>query len=117
MIHRRIMVIDRTPMSPTMYGIKPFSTPTHMATIDPARETFEEAKRVFLKKLKDPGLEAEISTITTVGEVYKEIAKLQEQLAGKRQLRNWAKIRPFLDRLSSYAGVVEVIIQANLNLL
>ncbi|GLA01286.1 hypothetical protein AnigIFM60653_011535 [Aspergillus niger] len=82
-----------------------------MALNDPALEIFYQAQQSFRNHLNDPGLYNEILSSNSIDEVYNLTAKLQEEAAGKAGLRNLARIRPFLERLSSYSAVIEVLLQ------
>ena len=82
-----------------------------MALNDPALEIFYQAQQSFRNHLNDPGLCNEILSSNSIDEVYTLTAKLQEEAAGKAGLRNLARIRPFLERLSSYSAVIEVLLQ------
>ncbi|KAK9780358.1 hypothetical protein SCAR479_02995 [Seiridium cardinale] len=91
--------------------------PKTMSTTDPVQAAFEEAQREFRKKLKSPDLYEQILNTATVDKVYNAITKLQETTLGRGRLRNLAKIGKFLERLSSYAAVIEVFIQVKPDLL
>ncbi|RAH64741.1 NACHT domain protein [Aspergillus aculeatinus CBS 121060] len=82
-----------------------------MVQQDPALEVFHQAQQSFRNSLKDPDLYREILASNSISEVYNATSKLQEEAAGKGALRNLARIRPFLDRLSSYSGVIEAFLQ------
>ncbi|KAK6074241.1 NACHT domain protein [Seiridium cupressi] len=91
--------------------------PKTMSTTDPVQAAFQEAQREFRKKLKSPDLYEQLLNTATVDEVYNAITKLQETTLGRGRLRNLAKIGKFLERLSSYAAVIEVFIQVKPDLL
>lgn len=80
-----------------------------MASIDPVEQAFADAKRSFRTKLKDPDIYKQILAISNINDLYDETEKLQERWYGKS--RNLMKIRPFLDRLKRYAGVIETFVQ------
>jgi hypothetical protein len=82
-----------------------------MATMDPVQIAFENAQLEFRRKLKAPGVYDEILKISKAEDVYEATAKLQETGLGKGRLRNLGKIGRFLERLSSYAAVIEVFVQ------
>jgi hypothetical protein len=88
-----------------------------MATMDPAQAAFIKAQQAFRDKLNDPGLYQEILTTTKVEDVYEITGKIQEDAAKKGRLRYLARIKPFLDGLSSFADVIEIFIQAKPDLL
>jgi hypothetical protein len=77
-----------------------------------AAEAFERARAEFLRK-KELSSEhrTEISRYTKIDDVYDETTVLQNKQGGKRQLRSLGKIRPFLECLQTYAGVIEVFVQ------
>jgi hypothetical protein len=78
---------------------------------NPVDDIFNSAKQTFIKNLADPNLYSEILTATTIADVYKLTTKLQEDAASQGKLRHLARIRPFLERLSKYAGVIDTFIQ------
>jgi len=88
-----------------------------MATVDLAQVAFEEAQQEFRKKLNNSDLYKEILTTTTVREVYEASRTIQEAAAGKGSMRYLLKIKPFLDRLENFTGVIEVFIQVKPELL
>jgi hypothetical protein len=80
-------------------------------TCDLAEDAFNSAKQAFRDSLADPNLYNEILSTTTIADVYKLTAKLQEDAASQKGLRYLARIRPFLEGLSAYAGVLDTFIQ------
>jgi uncharacterized protein (DUF885 family) len=84
---------------------------------DPVEDAFNSAKQAFRNSLADPNLYNEILTATTITDVYKLTSKLQEDAASQTKLRHLARIRPFLERLSAYAGVIDTFIQVKPDLL
>lgn len=89
-----------------------------MASIDPIQEAFDHAKRAFLNKVKDRTLYNEILTTTTITDVYKTTFKLQEEAAAKnRGLRWMGKISPVIERLNSFASVIDVLVSSKPDIL
>jgi hypothetical protein len=86
-------------------------------TYDPVEEVFNSAKQAFRNSLADPSLYSEILSTTTIADVYKLTTQLQEDAASQARLRHLARIRPFLERLSAYANVVDTFIQVKPDLL
>ncbi|KAE8391110.1 hypothetical protein BDV23DRAFT_182821 [Aspergillus alliaceus] len=81
-----------------------------MASINLVQQAFTDAQRSFRAKLRDPDIYNQLLATRNVDEVYKTTMKLQEEANGKG--RHLAKIRSFLDRLSKYAGVIDIIVSA-----
>lgn len=82
-----------------------------MSTDNPAEQAFEQAQQEFVKDLRAPTLYADIMTAKTIDEVYKAAFDIQAKIGPQGKLRNLAKIKPLLDRLSEYAMVIEVFMQ------
>jgi len=79
-----------------------------MASPGPLQKVFDDAKREFENEL--PGTRfQDLLTVTTIDQLYDVLDKLQGQ---QRRLRHLERIQPFLDRLQSFAGVIEVFVQA-----
>jgi hypothetical protein len=78
---------------------------------DLVEDAFNSAKQAFRNSLADPNLYNEILTATTITDVYKLTTKLQEDMASQAGLRHLRRVRPFLERLSAYAGVLDTFIQ------
>ena len=84
-----------------------------MATIkDPIQTAFESAIQDFRTRLKNEELYREILQTTSIEQVYDATDKLQAEQAETGRLRHLSKIEPFLEGLRSYAGVIEVFMQA-----
>jgi hypothetical protein len=81
-----------------------------MASIDPVQQAFADAKRSFQTKLKDPGIYKQILATSNMNDVYDTTFRLQEIYNGKS--RHLMKIKPFLDCLERYAGVIDTFVQA-----
>lgn len=88
-----------------------------MSANDPAQQAFEEAQQAFRMKIHDSDLYDKILATTTVDDVYKAISEIQVNSASQGKLRYCAKIKPFLSRLSEYASIIEVFVQAKPELL
>jgi hypothetical protein len=80
--------------------------------LDPVQIIFDNAIRDFKAELKNDKLYDEISKATTIDEVYDVTDKLQEEQVKRGHLRHLSKIEPYLEGLRSYAGVIEVFMQA-----
>ncbi|KAI5458907.1 hypothetical protein BGZ63DRAFT_389893 [Mariannaea sp. PMI_226] len=103
-----------TPQSIT--AISP-SRNSNMSSTSPAQQAFEQALQAFRNKVQNPALYEEILRTTTIVDVYKETAKIQARLAPEGKLRHLARIKPFLDRISAYATVIDTFAQAKPELL
>ncbi|KAF5532216.1 NACHT domain-containing protein [Fusarium mexicanum] len=88
-----------------------------MSTSTPAQQALERAQQVFRNKVESPNIYDEILSAGTIEEVYKLTNDIQSKLAPQGKLRHLAKIKPFLDRLSEYASVIEVFVQAKPDIL
>lgn len=84
---------------------------------DPVQQAFESAKRDFKSKLKREELYRQILETTSIEQVYDATDKLQNQQSKKGHLRNLSKIDVYLSRLREYAGVVEVFVQVQPDIL
>ncbi|KAH8704111.1 hypothetical protein BGW36DRAFT_287051 [Talaromyces proteolyticus] len=80
-----------------------------MASIDPVQQAFADAKHSFRTKLKDPDIYKQILATSNINDVYDATKKLQEQKQGNSRHLN--KIKPFLNCLNRYAGVIETFVQ------
>lgn len=78
---------------------------------------FQNAKQDFLASLRDPDLFNSVSNIKSIDEVYAFTDQLQNDQSKRQGLRNLSKIKPYLDRLKEYAGVIEVFVQAKPDIL
>jgi hypothetical protein len=78
---------------------------------------FQNAKQDFLASLRDPDLFNSVSDIKSIDEVYAFTSQLQNDQGKRQGLRNLSKIKPYLDRLREYAGVIEVFVQAKPDIL
>ena len=80
-------------------------------------DAFENTKKDFLSSLKDPSIFDSVSKITSSKDVYHFTTQLQHDQSKRQKLRNLNKIKPYLDRLKQYAGVIEVFVQAKPDIL
>ncbi|KAL2672527.1 hypothetical protein Neosp_013239 [[Neocosmospora] mangrovei] len=83
-----------------------------MSTNNAAEDSFEQAQQRFLRDLRDPDLYKEILTAKSINEVYKATSDIQAKMGQQGKMRHLAKIKPLLDRLTEYASVIEVFMQA-----
>ncbi|RDW68838.1 uncharacterized protein DSM5745_08598 [Aspergillus mulundensis] len=81
------------------------------ATNSLIQSAFQAAMDEFKTNLDNDKLYAEILAVKSIDEVYDLTDKLQAEQGKKGQLRHLAKIEPFLNRLREYAGVIEVFLQ------
>ncbi|KAL4905604.1 hypothetical protein BDW74DRAFT_167782 [Aspergillus multicolor] len=81
------------------------------ATNSLVQSAFQAAMNEFKTNLDNDKLYAEILAVKSINEVYDLTDKLQAEQGKKGQLRHLAKIEPFLNRLREYAGVIEVFLQ------
>ncbi|KAF4452091.1 NACHT domain protein [Fusarium austroafricanum] len=88
-----------------------------MSTTTPAQQALEQAQQAFRNKVESPNIYDEILTAGNIEEVYKVTNDIQSKLAPQGKLRHLAKIKPFLDRLSEYASVIEVFVQVKPDIL
>jgi hypothetical protein len=80
-----------------------------MASPSPLQKVFDDAKREFENGLPPGTRFQNLLTVTTIDQLYDALDKLQGQ---QRRLRNLERIQPFLNRLKSFTGVIEVFVQA-----
>ncbi|KAI0432735.1 hypothetical protein F5Y09DRAFT_300802 [Xylaria sp. FL1042] len=83
-----------------------------MSTYDPTDEAFDDARKKFRDNLKDQKLYNDIlADATTIDDVCQMAAKLQEDAASRARMRNFRRLRTFLDVLAGYGQVIEVFVQ------
>jgi len=87
-----------------------------MSSSNPSQEAFEAAKRSFRDTLNDPALFKDILAASSVDHVWDMANKLQETQR-PRSLRHMGKIMLFVERVNSYAGVIETFVQVQPDLL
>lgn len=81
-----------------------------MSSPSTADMNFELAKNEFLTSLDQPS-NYDFSSFITINDVYKETEKIQVEKAKKGELRNMRKIKPYLDRINEFSGIVETLVQ------
>lgn len=89
-----------------------------MTTLLPSNfeEAYEIAKKEFFKTLKRPQ-DYDFSKFTSIDDVYDYTQKLQEEQARTGNMRHLNRIRPYLQNLQQYVGVLDVLSQAKGDLL
>jgi hypothetical protein len=87
-----------------------------MSAHDPIKDAFEEAKEDFFKSLKDPDV-YDFSQFTSINDVYDTTDKIQQEQNRTGALQGLNRIRPYLDCLSQYSGVIETFTQVKPDLL
>jgi len=87
-----------------------------MSTHDPIKDAFEEAKEDFFKSLKDPDV-YDFSQFTSINDVYDTTDKIQQEQNRTGTLQGLNRIRPYLDCLTQYSGVIETFTQVKPDLL
>jgi hypothetical protein len=83
----------------------------------PKMDIFEIARTEFMAKLKHPEQHAELLGCTSLQAVLDGINDIQEKGANAQRFRNLSRIRPYLDRLNQFSGVIEVFVQAKADVL
>jgi hypothetical protein len=78
---------------------------------------FEKVIEDFKDKLKDDKLYGEILKTTSIDQLYDATDAIQREQAGRGQLRNLARIQPFVERLRDFSSMIEVLTQAQPNIL
>ena len=89
-----------------------------MAALLPSNfeEVYEIAKREFFKDLKRPQ-DYDFSKFTSIDDVYDYTEKLQEEQDRTGNMRHLNRIRPYLQNLQQYVGVLDILSQAKGDLL
>ena len=90
-----------------------------MSTSEPADEVvklvddaFNAAKESFRKQLDNTKQYKEIlESTTTIGDVYGLALQLQENVASSSRLRSFRRVRPFLEILAGFQGIIENFVQ------
>lgn len=80
-----------------------------MASPGPLQKVFNDAKKEFQRKLSAGTQFQELLGVATVDELYDATDKLQQ--SHPTRLRHMKRIQPFLARIQAFAGVVEVFVQ------
>lgn len=79
-------------------------------------DAFEAAQTEFNSHLKD-GEKFDFSQYKSIEEVYNVTDEIQRRQAKSGTLRNLARIQPYFDGLTQYAGVIEQFVQVKPDLL
>jgi hypothetical protein len=79
-----------------------------MSVHDPIKDAFEEAKEGFFKSLKNPDV-YDFSQFTSINDVYNTTETIQREQHKSGTLQGLNRIRPYLDCLSQYSGVIETV--------
>jgi hypothetical protein len=87
-----------------------------MSAQDPIEDTFEAARQEFLRSLKGRDV-YNFSQFTSINHVYDTTDKIQVEQGKSGALRGLNRIRPYLDCLSQYVGVIDTFIQAKPDIL
>lgn len=82
-----------------------------MSAQDPVDDAFEAARQDFLRSLKDQDI-YNFSQFMSINDVYDTTDKIQEEQRRSGALRGLNRIRPYLDCLNQYVGVIDTFIQA-----
>jgi hypothetical protein len=91
---------------------KPNCMPTTMATSLPSHveKAFEIAKSEFLRNLKQSD-DYDFSKFSSIDDVYDTTEKIQEEQARTGNMRHLSRIKPYLEALSQYIGVLDTFSQ------
>ena len=73
-------------------------------------QAFQIAKREALADLKNPE-EYELSQYTSINHVYAATEQIQAEQARTGNMRHLSRIKPYLEGLSQYMGVMDVFSQ------
>jgi hypothetical protein len=82
-----------------------------MSTADASQQAFDTAKKSFRQSLKDEAVFRDILETTSIEKVWQAVQAVQAKQDNEKRLRNMAKIRGFLDKLSAYAVTVDTFVQ------
>ena len=74
-------------------------------------EPFERVRKIVWKKLTAEE-KNKLAATCTIEDVWKIAVDIQEKQAKRRELGNMNKIRPYLDALKRYEGVIGVFVSA-----
>lgn len=83
-----------------------------MTKFDASQQAFETAKDTFRKRLSDEALFKEILEAPTIEKVWEAANEVQTKQHAEKRLRNMAKIKGFLDKMSGYDSVMNTFVQA-----
>ena len=87
-----------------------------MSAQDPIEDDFEAARQDFLRSLKDRDVSS-FSQFTSINNVYDTTDKIQDEQRRSGTLQDLNRIRPYLDCLSQYVGVMDTFIQVKPDIL
>lgn len=87
-----------------------------MSTQDRIEDAFEAARQDFLRSLKDRDV-YNFSQFTSINDVYNTTDKIQEEQRRSGALRGLNRIRPYLDCLNQYVGVIDTFTQVKPDML
>lgn len=79
------------------------------AMASPGPSSFEKVLDGFRKRLSPQ--DTELFQLTTFDDLKSSIKRIETEQAARKGLRNLNKIKPFLNGLKQYAGVLEVFVQ------
>jgi len=82
-----------------------------MASPDPLLQVFDAAKREFEDGLPSHAQLRDLSAFNSIDKVWEAVEKLQANQSKRNHQRALGRIRPFLERLQSYAIVVDTFVQ------
>ena len=82
-----------------------------MSTPDPAQQAFEAAYNDFKKSLANPKVFQDLSTITTINQVWEKALGIQAKQVNEKRMRHMAKIQSFLKKLETYDKAVGTFVQ------
>ncbi|KAF5667794.1 NACHT domain-containing protein [Fusarium heterosporum] len=88
-----------------------------MSLPDPAQAAFNKAIREFKTGLNNPALYTEILATTSIDQVYDLTDQLQQTQGRAGRLTNLARIGVFLERMNTYAGVIDTFVQVKPDIL
>ncbi|KAM0344160.1 hypothetical protein ACHAPU_007882 [Fusarium lateritium] len=88
-----------------------------MSSPDPAQGAFNKAIREFKTGLNNPTLYSQILATTSIDQVYDLTDQLQRTQGRTGCLTNLSRIGVFLQRMNTYAGVIETFVQAKPDIL
>jgi len=87
-----------------------------MSAQDPIGDAFEAARKDFLSGLKVRDI-YNFSQFTSINDVYNTTDTIQKEQSRSGTLQSLNRIRPYLDCLSQYVGVVDTFAQAKPDIL
>ena len=72
---------------------------------------FDAAVQEFQDSLDDDDNHYNLTQFRSINDVYDEADRIQREQGTKGALRDLNRIKPFLERLLEFAGVIDVIVQ------